>query len=44
MIVQGHTVTPEQEAAALAAGDWFTVAPHTHGTDGFFAAVMQRVT
>ncbi len=26
----------------LAAGDSFTVAPHTHGTDGFFAHVMRR--
>lgn len=29
-------------SASLAAGPWLTVAPHTHGTDGFFAAVMQR--
>jgi 16S rRNA (cytosine967-C5)-methyltransferase len=29
-------------AAALGDGISFTVAPHTHGTDGFFAAVMQR--
>jgi 16S rRNA (cytosine967-C5)-methyltransferase len=29
-------------AAALGDGTSFTVAPHTHGTDGFFAAVMQR--
>jgi 16S rRNA (cytosine967-C5)-methyltransferase len=29
--------------AALAAGAALRVAPHTHGTDGFFAAVMQRV-
>lgn len=27
---------------ALAAGDSFTVAPHTHGTDGFFAHVLRR--
>ncbi len=26
----------------LAAGDSFTVAPHTHGTDGFFAHVLTR--
>ena len=26
----------------LAAGDSFTVAPHTHGTDGFFAHVLRR--
>jgi len=31
-------------AAALGDGTSFTVAPHTHGTDGFFAAVMQRAT
>jgi 16S rRNA (cytosine967-C5)-methyltransferase len=31
-------------AAALADGAAFRVAPHTHGTDGFFAAVMQRAT
>ena len=30
-------------AAALGDGASFTVAPHTHGTDGFFAAVVQRV-
>ena len=30
-------------AAALGDGTSFTVAPHTHGTDGFFAAVMQRI-
>jgi 16S rRNA (cytosine967-C5)-methyltransferase len=30
-------------AAALGDGTSFRVAPHTHGTDGFFAAVMQRV-
>jgi 16S rRNA (cytosine967-C5)-methyltransferase len=29
-------------AAALGDGASFTVAPHTHGTDGFFAAVLQR--
>jgi 16S rRNA (cytosine967-C5)-methyltransferase len=29
-------------AAQLGDGISFTVAPHTHGTDGFFAAVMQR--
>lgn len=29
-------------AAALAHGASLRVAPHTHGTDGFFAAVMQR--
>ena len=28
--------------AELASGDSFTVAPHTHGTDGFFAHVMRR--
>ncbi len=31
-------------AATLGRGSAFTVAPHTHGTDGFFAAMMQRVT
>jgi 16S rRNA (cytosine967-C5)-methyltransferase len=29
-------------AAELGRGPWFTVAPHTHGTDGFFAAVLER--
>jgi 16S rRNA (cytosine967-C5)-methyltransferase len=29
-------------AATLGDGTSFTVAPHTHGTDGFFAAVLQR--
>ncbi len=29
-------------SAALGRGPSFTVAPHTHGTDGFFAAVMER--
>jgi len=29
-------------ASALGDGATFTVAPHTHGTDGFFAAVVQR--
>lgn len=29
-------------AATLGDGTAFTVAPHTHGTDGFFAAVLQR--
>jgi 16S rRNA (cytosine967-C5)-methyltransferase len=28
--------------AALAAGESFTVAPHSHGTDGFFAHVLRR--
>jgi len=31
-----------ERASALGDGTSFTVAPHTHGTDGFFAAVMQR--
>lgn len=31
-----------ERAATLGDGTSFTVAPHTHGTDGFFAAVMQR--
>ncbi|MBL0212639.1 MAG: RsmB/NOP family class I SAM-dependent RNA methyltransferase [Myxococcales bacterium] len=30
------------ENPKLAAGDSFTVAPHTHGTDGFFAHVLRR--
>jgi 16S rRNA (cytosine967-C5)-methyltransferase len=29
-----------ERAAALGDGTSFTVAPHTHGTDGFFAAVL----
>lgn len=31
-------------AAALGDGTSFLVAPHTHGTDGFFAAVLQRAS
>jgi 16S rRNA (cytosine967-C5)-methyltransferase len=33
---QGATVTPPCE------GPWLELAPHSHGTDGFFAAVLQR--
>lgn len=38
----GRVLGDEARAAALGDGVSFTVAPHTHGTDGFFAAVMQR--
>jgi 16S rRNA (cytosine967-C5)-methyltransferase len=30
------------DRAAAVGGDAFTVAPHTHGTDGFYARVMIR--
>ncbi|HSD88143.1 MAG TPA: RsmB/NOP family class I SAM-dependent RNA methyltransferase [Kofleriaceae bacterium] len=32
-----------ERAAKLSRGPAFTVAPHTHGTDGFYARVMVRV-
>ncbi len=31
-----------QQGIALACGDTLRLAPHTHGTDGFFAAVLER--
>jgi 16S rRNA (cytosine967-C5)-methyltransferase len=33
-----------ERAGAVGDGSWFTVTPHRHNTDGFFAAVMRRVT
>jgi 16S rRNA (cytosine967-C5)-methyltransferase len=30
------------DRAAGLGGDAFTVAPHTHGTDGFYARLMSR--
>ncbi len=33
----------EKRAEALGRGDAFTVTPHRHGTDGFYACVMKRV-
>ncbi len=35
-------VTVPMTRPELARGDSFTVAPHTHGTDGFFAHVLRR--
>jgi 16S rRNA (cytosine967-C5)-methyltransferase len=32
-----------ERAQALGRNDAFTVAPHTHGTDGFYARVMRRL-
>jgi 16S rRNA (cytosine967-C5)-methyltransferase len=32
-----------QQGIALDCGDTLRLAPHTHGTDGFFAAVLERV-
>jgi 16S rRNA (cytosine967-C5)-methyltransferase len=32
----------EKERIALATGEYFEVWPHTHGTDGFFAAIFER--
>ena len=32
----------EKERIALGMGEYFEVWPHTHGTDGFFAAVFER--
>ena len=36
---------PEYDAARLAAGDskYFELWPHRHGTDGFYAAVLEKV-
>ena len=49
-IVAGRPLVPladvlgADRAAALGRGDCFTVTPHRHGTDGFFAAVFQNGT
>ncbi|MGH8751370.1 MAG: RsmB/NOP family class I SAM-dependent RNA methyltransferase [Burkholderiales bacterium] len=32
-----------QHAIPLDTGEYFQLAPHTHGTDGFFAAVMEKI-
>jgi 16S rRNA (cytosine967-C5)-methyltransferase len=32
----------EKERIALSTGEYFELWPHTHGTDGFFAAVFER--
>jgi 16S rRNA (cytosine967-C5)-methyltransferase len=32
------------DRAAALGGEIFTVAPHTHGTDGFYARILKRVT
>ncbi len=32
----------EKQGVALACGETLRLAPHTHGTDGFFAAVLER--
>jgi 16S rRNA (cytosine967-C5)-methyltransferase len=32
-----------QQGIALDCGDTLRLAPHTHGTDGFFAAVLERM-
>lgn len=32
----------EKQGIALACGETLRLAPHTHGTDGFFAAVLER--
>ncbi|HEU4612730.1 MAG TPA: hypothetical protein VFS15_11660, partial [Kofleriaceae bacterium] len=36
-------VLGDERAQALAREGAFTVAPHVHGTDGFYARVMKRV-
>jgi len=33
----------QQQKIALEAGDYLELRPHLHGTDGFFAAVMERI-
>ena len=33
----------QQQKIALAAGDYLELRPHLHGTDGFFAAVLERI-
>lgn len=33
----------EKQGIALACGETLRLLPHTHGTDGFFAAVLERV-
>nr|MBP9654956.1 SAM-dependent methyltransferase [Rhodocyclaceae bacterium] len=33
----------EKQGAALACGETLRLAPHTHGTDGFFAAILERI-
>ena len=33
----------QQQKIALAMGDYLELRPHLHGTDGFFAAVLERV-
>jgi 16S rRNA (cytosine967-C5)-methyltransferase len=32
----------ERERIVLSMGDYFEIWPHTHGTDGFFAAIFER--
>jgi 16S rRNA (cytosine967-C5)-methyltransferase len=33
----------QQQKIALACGDYLELRPHIHGTDGFFAAVLERI-
>jgi 16S rRNA (cytosine967-C5)-methyltransferase len=33
----------QQQKVALEMGDYLELRPHLHNTDGFFAAVMERV-
>lgn len=33
----------EKQGIALACGETLRLAPHTHGTDGFFAAILERI-
>lgn len=37
------TTMDEERARALGRGGAFTVTPHVHGTDGFYARIMKRV-
>lgn len=34
----------DKQGIALDCGETLRLAPHTHGTDGFFAAVLERVS
>jgi 16S rRNA (cytosine967-C5)-methyltransferase len=42
-LVPAREVLAEQKIA-LDTGDYLQLLPHRHATDGFFAAVLERVT
>jgi 16S rRNA (cytosine967-C5)-methyltransferase len=41
-VLQNASALLQAHGVALDTGEWFRVAPHRHGMDGFFAAVLER--